>query len=183
MLVTITFHGPFRVATGSARGGTDETVDLADPLPASSLKGLMRACARELLPGARGLVDAVFGTAAEPSPWHWEPVVFATTPQPHTRARVKIDPVTGTAADGHLMFGEELWATTGRFRVTGPGHWIHPHPEEDHRTVLVCAAAGVKSLGADRRRGLGWVSLVPDAPIDAACAQRLLDLGKEWGPR
>ena len=45
----ITFHGPFRIATGAAADGLDDTFDPDNPLPASSLKGLMRAHAKNLL--------------------------------------------------------------------------------------------------------------------------------------
>ena len=46
---TITFYAPFRVATGVAARGIDAPVDSNHPLPASSLKGVMRAAARDVL--------------------------------------------------------------------------------------------------------------------------------------
>lgn len=59
--VTVLFHGPFRVATGVATPGTDETVNREDLLPASSLKGLMRASAVRLLPHRPELIHRTFG--------------------------------------------------------------------------------------------------------------------------
>ena len=57
----VRFHGPFRVGTGHGREGVDAAIDPDDPLPASHLKGLMRASARKLLLPADSLLDEVFG--------------------------------------------------------------------------------------------------------------------------
>ena len=35
----ITFHGPLRIASGRAERGLDDTIDLHDPFPASTMKG------------------------------------------------------------------------------------------------------------------------------------------------
>ncbi|MQS06742.1 RAMP superfamily CRISPR-associated protein [Streptomyces alkaliphilus] len=165
MRVRIDFHGPFRVGTGRARPGAHATVDRLDPLPATSLKGLMRASATLLLPDRADLVDAVFGTPRGPSPWHWSGAEFPDGDRPRdmVRARVSIDPATGAARSGHLLFAEELWAHTATFTVTRTGILA----EEDvrtHLTVLACAAAGVHTLGSGRRRGLGWVTCAPEDP-------------------
>lgn len=172
MRVTVTFHGPFRVATGVARDGLGEVVDPDDLLPASSLKGLMRAAARQLLPGQGGLVAEVFGTDANrqeglaaraASPWHWDDPEFPSAPRRHVRARVSIDPETGTAKRDFLVLGEELWADTASFTVTRRLP-LAPETLRRHHVVLAASAAAVHALGADRRRGLGWVSCVPHDP-------------------
>lgn len=172
MKVKIIFHGPFRVATGTSRDWLDDAVDHGDLLPASSLKGVMRAAAGQLLPGHPALVDEVFGgrpridgTSSRPlsSPWHWTGADFGAGPPVRARARVTIDPETHTARHNHLVFGEEVWATGATFDITR----LHPLAAADlrtHHVVLACAAAAVHALGADRRRGLGWVTLAPSDP-------------------
>ncbi|GGL05103.1 RAMP superfamily CRISPR-associated protein [Mangrovihabitans endophyticus] len=177
---TITFHTGFRVATGNARDGLDDTVNADDPLPASTLKGLMRAAARTLLPPDgttdHPLVVAVFGDRHHPSPWNWSSADFADPPTRHPRAHVAIDPETGTAARDMLRFAEEHWATTATFDVLRTG----PLPAEDadrHRMLLAAAGCAVHALGSDRRRGLGWVTVTcPDRPPTHADIDRLLNL-------
>jgi CRISPR/Cas system CSM-associated protein Csm3 (group 7 of RAMP superfamily) len=229
MIVTLTFHSAFRVGTGDADGTAHATVDRDDPVPASSLKGLMRASAERLLPYRPEVVAAVFGTPRRPCPWHWSPARFDRPPEtygPETyrqetygretygretygqeweadqgrdpqaqdpgpapdvtppvtrRARVGLDPATGTALGDHLVIAEEMSAATARFTVTRVGPlplapdgrpWLGL-TEEDHLAVLACAAAGMHELGAGRRRGLGWVSCETAGPrLDDALLAR-----------
>ncbi|GGZ83507.1 hypothetical protein GCM10010389_21700 [Streptomyces echinoruber] len=224
MIVTLTFHSAFRVGTGDADGTAHATVDRDDPVPASSLKGLMRASAERLLPYRPEVVAAVFGAPRRPCPWHWSPARFDRSPEtygPETyrqeacgrqtygqereadqgrdpqaqdpgpdpdvtppvtrRARVGLDPATGTALGDHLVIAEEMSAATARFTVTRVGPlplapdgrpWLGL-TEEDHFAVLACAAAGVHELGAGRRRGLGWVSCETAEPrLDDALLAR-----------
>ncbi|MEW1657946.1 RAMP superfamily CRISPR-associated protein [Streptomyces sp. NPDC093707] len=185
MRVTVTFHGPFRVATGTGRPGIDDTVDRGDLLPASSLKGLMRHSAERLLPDLPQLVEAVFGGPRCPTAWGWEAARFPDEPVVVTRARVSLDEDSGAARRDHLLFGEEVWARTAEFTVTQFG----PLPQSDgppldrdgHLTVLACAAAGVHSLGAVRRRGLGWVQCTPEDPgIGEELITRFMTLAEQW---
>ncbi|GAA0543984.1 RAMP superfamily CRISPR-associated protein [Actinomadura livida] len=170
--VTITFHGPFRVATGVPREGLDVPVDKAGLLPASSLKGVQRAAARQLLPARADLVDEVFGggmgtSLHSPSPWHWTDAELDGTERIMPRARVAIDAATGTARNDHLMFGEEVWARTAVFEITQRAP-LDGVTRRRHHVVLACSAAAVHALGADRRRGHGWVTLTPaDPAVDA----------------
>ncbi|MGW2476580.1 RAMP superfamily CRISPR-associated protein [Streptomyces sp. NPDC001665] len=173
--VHIAFHGPFRVATGRAHEGTDLTVNRADLIPASSIKGLLRASAAQLLPGRHDLLGAVFGTAITPTPWHWGQVRFNDTPEVVPRARVSLDPDTGAARNNHLLLGEEVWATTAELTISRQGH-VPADQLADHRTVLACAAAGVHTLGGDRRRGLGWVTCTPHPAVDEALLARFEEL-------
>ena len=46
---TLAMHGPFHVSTGTPDEGMDSPIDLACPLPSTSLKGLLRAEATERL--------------------------------------------------------------------------------------------------------------------------------------
>jgi hypothetical protein len=182
--VMITFHGPFRVATGVPVEGLDVPVDREDLLPASSLKGVMRAAAVQLLPGRTDLIEEVFGHRADapgpgadradharakqpaghgPSPWHWSSADFGGTALIKPRARVAIDAASGTARNDHLMLGEEAWARTADFHITQRVP-LTPDTLRRHQVILACAAAAVHAVGADRRRGHGWVTFTPEEP-------------------
>ncbi|WP_051745177.1 RAMP superfamily CRISPR-associated protein [Streptomyces yerevanensis] len=190
MRVTITFHGPFRVATGNGRPGIDAVVDRDNLLPASTLKGLMRDSAERLLPGLPRLVEAVFGGPHHPTPWGWEAARFQDgdpegQPVVAVRARVRLDEDAGAALRDHLLYGEEVWAHSAEFTVSQHG----PLPEtggplldrDGHLAVLACAAAGVHSLGAERRRGLGWVQCAPADPVvDETLLSRFTALADQW---
>ncbi len=62
----IDFLSPFRISTGAAAAGVNATIDRNDPLPATSLKGVMRATAKQLLGEDAELVGQVFGDAKQP---------------------------------------------------------------------------------------------------------------------
>lgn len=243
--VDITFHGPFRVGTGTAADGVTGGVDPADLLPASTLKGLMRASAARLLPGRPDLVEQVFGMRpADPptgpedsprapraargfdagSPWHWSSASVQPPPSPSLddtddtdetdgsgpeadpsadsraagpgstgdparsplpggsgvqvtpRARIAIDAASGAARRDFLAVDHEVWARSATFVITQTGH-LTPAQIRVHQVVLACAAAGVHALGADRRRGRGWVTLRPRNPaVDDALLDQLISL-------
>lgn len=174
--IEITFHGPFRIATGQARDGVAVTVNRADPLPASSLKGLMRASARDLFPGRPELIGAVFGASGQASPWHWDSAELTAPPHVEQRARIAIAPETGAVREDFFRLGEEIWATTAALRITQRLP-LDAATRTRHTTVLACAAAGVHALGADRRRGWGWVDLRPvSPPLDEDMLTTLNDL-------
>lgn len=172
LVVRIEFHGPFRVGTGLTRLGV-AAVDDDNPLPSASLKGLMRASARRLLPDGGPMIDRVFGATRRPSPWYWSDAVFppdGVIRKP--RARIAIDTELGIAQENHLLVADEHWARTAEFAVTKAAP-LSPDETDEHLTVLACAAAGVHSLGGDRRRGLGWVTCTPLAPrLDDALLAR-----------
>lgn len=159
--VHVTAHGPMRVASGHAGRGLDAVVD-RDRIPASSLKGVMRATATNLLALPTSSVDRLFGSVATPSPWAWSDVDLGgdgVSSHVTSRVRVRIDAETGTVAEGALMHAEELWLEGDPVfridqidRVDDPGL--------DGR-LLAAIARAVHSLGASRRRGMGWVTLRP----------------------
>jgi CRISPR/Cas system CSM-associated protein Csm3 (group 7 of RAMP superfamily) len=182
---TVTFHSPFRVGAAYGRDGIDAAVDLADPLPADSLKGVMRAAAADLLGGKHPVISEVFGTTAKPSPWAWSP---AKPPgrdwlrgDLSLRHRVTIDGGTNSALKDHLVLGEQVWVPAARFEVSRTGVLdAKVLTEDEHALVLRCAAGGVHGLGAWRRRGLGWVGITAESgQITAADVERLLALGGE----
>jgi hypothetical protein len=162
----IIFHGPFRVGTGRATGrGADSGIDHAQPLPAESLKGLMRASARTLLSCTlnteHDLISEVFGAASQPSPWAWTPAFPRTGrwPHPTLSARVRIDPDTHSAVEDYLATVEQIWPDEPAIFDVEPIGIVPPDRLTDQRLLLRAAACGIHALGADRRRGLGWVTV------------------------
>jgi CRISPR/Cas system CSM-associated protein Csm3 (group 7 of RAMP superfamily) len=178
MRFLISFHGPFRVAAGASSDGLDETYHAANPLPSSSLKGLMRAHAQHMLQLGELHVTEVFGSDRAPSPWWWSDADITVTRDvqhgPHRiRTRVRINPYTFTAADTAMQTAGEFWPASAEFEVRRRG----PVPVgriAQHEAILAASARAVTALGSDRRRGLGWVSIVPDLPWDDAQQQLLL---------
>lgn len=165
--MTIEFHGPFRVATGTATREAAISVDDQEPLPTESVKGVMRASAQQLLPHRANLIDEVFGSSGRrsASPWHWGSVHIAEPFHIESRTRIAIDPATRVADPGALARTEEVWAQQANFVI----RQRLPLSEQQrfrHDVVLRAAASGVHSLGASRRRGFGWVSITPDPPLD-----------------
>lgn len=172
MRFQIAFHGPFRVGTGRAAPGVDVAIDPDDPLPATSLKGVMRAAAAALFGNA--LTAEVFGSPATPSPWTWSPGNVRY--QRRRRARVAIDPETGTAVKGALVFSDELWADSAEFTVEARTA-LTSDAQRRHELVLAASASMVQGLGADRRRGFGWVSIRPmDRPLGEGDIEELMTM-------
>lgn len=156
----IRFRGPFHVSTGGAAEGIDSVVDRKVPLPASSVKGAMRAEARGRLRLAPSIVEAVFGSSQTASPWRWSDVKLGPVHLTR-RARIRVaDDDRGLVGRGFLMLGEQVWASTGEFTIEYAGVLeIEPRPE--HILVLDASARSLTALGGSRRRGGGWVSVVP----------------------
>lgn len=169
LVFEVRFHSPFRVATGAAAEGLDTVLNLADPLPGSNLKGLMRDAARQPLRADPGLVNQVFGSQFDESPWVWcgaEPVAGGWG-QASVRARLEIDEHTHTAKEDLVAFGQILEPSgPARFQILRRGA-VADADLPAHTALLRACAAAVKHLGAERRRGLGWVTVVPAAPITA----------------
>jgi CRISPR/Cas system CSM-associated protein Csm3 (group 7 of RAMP superfamily) len=163
----ITFHTPFRVASGQAGDGSDIAVDRGVLLPASSLKGVTRSAARDLLRFPAVLVRQVFGTARQPSPWAWSDARVTGTsrdgPTVRQRARIQIEAATSTVTRGALAIADEVLAVRAEFSVDRIG-WISPGKLAEHETVLLASARAVTAIGGDRRRGLGWVTIIPAEP-------------------
>jgi len=161
---SLQFHGPFRVATGQARPGVDAAVDHSAPLPATSLKGLARHAAEHTLGLPEVLVDEVFGSPSQASPWWWSDAQFAEGDlHSNVQAQVRIDPLTGTAAADRraLMFGEQLWmtpGTTARIQIQNASA-VPLERLGAQLATLVGSMCSVHALGASRRRGLGAVTI------------------------
>ncbi|MGW5440572.1 RAMP superfamily CRISPR-associated protein [Nocardia asteroides] len=151
----IAFAGPMRVSSGRARPGVDAAIDMTDPLPATSLKGVMRATATRLLGATDPRIDELFGSSAQPSPWEWSnatPDTAWAAPQRATRIRIQ-DHVT---TEDMLAVAEQTHTPTATFTVT-TDHVLAA--VTSHVAVLSIAAGATRSLGAGRRRGTGWVHI------------------------
>jgi CRISPR/Cas system CSM-associated protein Csm3 (group 7 of RAMP superfamily) len=178
MKFTILFHGPFRVASGAASDGLDAAYDAANPLPSSTLKGLMRDQAERVLGVVPALVDEIFGSSAAPSPWWWSDAEIEFGPPgrdgaERVRTQLQIDRTTFTAADKTLRTSGELWPSSARYEVRRR-RAIPDSRVARHEAVLSASARAICALGSDRRRGLGWVSVIPDVPWDDAGLRLLL---------
>lgn len=163
---TISFNGPFRVATGTPSAGFDVTVG-DDPIPSSSLKGAMRATARRLLGSGHWLIDEVFGSEGNGSDWAWSSGDFGEDLRCDGRTRIAIDPNTHTVAPHALVRAQHYEAVTATFSVECTGH-LADSATANHKAVLVASAMGTQSLGADRNRGFGWVTVSPLDGVDTA---------------
>ncbi len=159
----IQFHGPFRVGAGAAVPGLDAPVDRDRLLPASSLKGLLRAEAAERLRLPAPLVDAVFGSPSHPCPWWWSDARI-TNPRITPSTKIKVDE-RGRAERGFLRFGEQVWADGGTFTVEQRLP-LTADEVDLHTNVLVASALSVSSLGSSRRRGEGWVTISCGIDVD-----------------
>lgn len=170
---TVTFRGPFAVATGTANEGLSLTVDEANSLPASSIKGLMAGQAEHVLGVPLHWCEHVFGSSRIPCPWAWSDADFAVAPTPARSVRIAVDDA-GAARGDMLRFGRALWADTATFRIEQIGELVGDI--EVHRHILRAAARSVSSLGGERRRGSGWVTISDDLAWTATDTAALLAL-------
>ena len=179
---TITFHGPFHVSTGMSENGLDRTVDHTNLLPSSGLKGLMRAAASEELELVNELVDDIFGFGTRSnrrpdgvdstsSPWWWSTPTFASPAVVSTATRIRVDETTGATDRGFLMIGEHVWADSATFTVEPR---VRMERRALHELVLRAAARAVTSLGGQRRRGEGWVTIRDELDWSGADSRTLL---------
>ena len=157
----IDFHSAFRVAGAYARDGIDLAPDAEDPLPADSLKGVMRAAADTLL-GPAPLVAEVFGRSGHPCAWAWTGAELADgrTWEHGTRHRVAIDPVAHAARADMLVTAGQTWADHATFEIQRVAY-LDADVEARHLALLRVSAGAVHGLGGWRRRGLGWVHITP----------------------
>ncbi|MEW1734427.1 RAMP superfamily CRISPR-associated protein [Nocardia beijingensis] len=163
----IAFAAPMRVSTGRARPGVDAAIDMSDPLPATSLKGVMRATATQLLGADDTRIGDVFGSPQRECRWEWSnaaPQTLWAPPQRATRIRVE----NHVATDDMLGCAEQTYTTAATFTVTAIDE--PPDPElATHIAILTIAATATRALGAGRRRGTGWVHITSEThPVDAA---------------
>lgn len=188
--LTITFNTAFRIATGRAGEGADQVIDRDNPLPASSLKGVIRDAARQLLrPTLKSddewsdhpLVNEVFGwRGSQQSPWHFSD---GELDNPRYKSRVRVAVGENRKVEPGAMFvGEELYASTASATLTR----VRPLSDERadlHAALLHVASRLVDGIGSDRRRGLGWVSVSTDSTDIGAQVAMLMEHAQNEGGR
>lgn len=150
----IEFRSPFRIATGDPGGGLDSRVDKDRPLPASTLKGLMRVAAERLVGSDHRLIAEVFGASGDAGQWRWKHGQVADL-RAGVRSRIAIDVKSRTVAYETLQRAEFLEASEATFEIEFDGPVREP--SADHIALLDAAAQSTLSLGSDRNRGFGWV--------------------------
>lgn len=183
MRFEVEFLTPFAISSGRAADGLDHTIDHDTPLPSSSVKGLLRAHALHWLGVKKTLVSEVFGTSGRGSDWIFSDVtVHRIDAQPLNYGveatlwnRVHVDE-HGRAEERALVTGEQCWAESGEFTIAWDGRG---DPPKRHALVLRAAARDVVSIGLNRRRGFGWVTIFDAAPWTEEDSRDLLELKEE----
>ncbi|SHJ61035.1 hypothetical protein SAMN02745244_02881 [Tessaracoccus bendigoensis DSM 12906] len=177
----VDFHGPFIVSTGSASDSLDHTVDEEEPFPSSELKGLLRAHAKTWLGIPERVVGEIFGTATANGAWIFSSVSVQKMQQiddlapgldPSIWNRVTVDS-DGRAQERALVSGRQVWASEGEFAATWDGAGEVPTA---HMLVIRAAARDIVSVGMNRRRGFGWVTVTDLEPWSEADSLALHDI-------
>ncbi|SHJ89732.1 CRISPR/Cas system CSM-associated protein Csm3, group 7 of RAMP superfamily [Tessaracoccus bendigoensis DSM 12906] len=168
--VTIKFNSAFRIATGQADDKADQVLDHGNPLPGRSLKGDLRAAARQLLPATQSgddtwrddpLVEEVFGApGGDGCPWHFGDGVLNDVSY-RTRARIALDP-RRRVRPGAMLIGEEARTTVATQTISQTGT-LTEEQRRLHGALLRVSATLIDGVGHGRRRGMGWVSVTTDS--------------------
>jgi len=209
----LVLHTPVRVGTGAARLGVHETIDQTVPVPASSVKGVMRAAAVDLLSAGRDpyravpdiapepdddhgragdvaedhppLVRAVFGGRRTPSPWHWnDPMPLVAWPENPVEHRTRIRIDSRT---GTVLDG--ALAVTEVLRPCTLRLAVtrrYPVDLADlpaHHALLLLSALLVDGIGGGRSAGLGWAGLIPIRESTVPEPAQLMEEVRRWTAR
>ncbi len=179
MIFTVQFHQPFLVRSGTSRGGMDAVARPGRPLPASSLKGAMRAACTHVLGVDSALTEAIFGREGRTGgamglgAWAWTDAGPGSVFTVQRRPRNRIDPDAAVAMPEALTVSEEWWQLDRQAEFTIEQITrLTPENLERHQVVLQSAAHAVTALGSWRNRGMGTVTIRPRVRLDRL-AQRL----------
>ncbi len=183
MRFEVEFLTPFAISSGRTADGLDHTIDHDTPFPSSTIKGLLRAHALYWLGLNKALVNEVFGTSGRGSDWIFSDVTVRRVDaqplnhcvEPTVWNRVHVDE-HGRAEERALVTGEQCWAASGEFTISWDGRGA---PPKRHVLVLRAAARDVVSIGLNRRRGFGWVTICDPEPWTDDDSRALLDLKEE----
>lgn len=158
--VTARCETPLR--TAPADGGTETVLTGADGrllLQGSSIAGALRGWLETQEGGARA--DALFGSPDHAGQLIVSDGVFDKTVVPGLRPRLRIDDVTGTAADGGKFDLAQINAGAAfTFSLT----WLGHREEREERTacverLLAALHGGEITLGGQKSNGFGRVTL------------------------
>jgi hypothetical protein len=161
---TVTFHGPFLVSSGLSAQGVDLRSRTDAKVPAASIKGVMRAAARDVLGISPELIAQVFGVPGTEGVWAWTHAGSGEDFVVWTRTRNRLDSATHMTVDEALAVTDEVYAKRPlpfRIEPIGP-------VTDEQRLLLVASAFAVTSIGSGRNRGMGAVTVRLDHPISAA---------------
>ena len=167
----IKFRGPFLVGGEAAGDGADVRVNQDILIPGSSIKGRMRAEAANVLKLRKEVIDDVFGSVDEPGKWWFSHVDLKKESYSiRTSNRVAMDPDnpdSGLTDEHQLVFYDQCWAEPASFTVE---QLVSMEDSElkQHKAILCAAARSVTNFGAMRRRGHGWVSIMPTSGEDSS---------------
>ena len=179
----VEFLTPFAISSGKALDGLDHTIDEETPFPSSAVKGLLRAHSLHWLGLPNPLVGEVFGTARKGSDWIFSDVAVERVGtgslkhgvEPSLWNRVCVDE-NGRSEERALVAGQQCWAATGEFTISWDGRG---EPPKLHVLVLRSAARDVVSIGLNRRRGFGWVTIRDAEPWTDDDSRTLLAVKEE----
>lgn len=170
----VRFHQPFLVASGNAGRGLNTLGHAGAPVPASQLKGAMRAAAQHVLCIDQKKLKPIFGSAEEKGKratsgaWGWSNLGPTDAFIRWSAARNRIDSVTGTVMHEALAFEEELWQKPGATATFCIDRLkpLEPDMVQQHIAVLQAAACATTALGHNRNRGMGAVTIRPKKTLD-----------------
>ena len=181
LVFEIRFRGPFLVGGDPAGDGSDIRVNRDVLIPGSSIKGRLRAEATNTLRLPDALIGDVFGTSSQGGKWWFSQVDFSRSDlHVCTSNRVAMDPESpdsGITDDHQLVFYDQCWADFATFTVEQL-EYIDDVLLQKHIAVLCSAARSTASLGAMRRRGHGWVTIVPQFIDEMEVFRSLRELQK-----
>lgn len=169
---TVQLHQPFLISSGLSGEGLDAVARADTYLPASSLKGVMRAAATHVLQAPADLVGEVFGVGGvitrpnRGSAWAWTNAGPRSAFHAFTRSRNRLDPGGGVTVAEAMATTEEIWQKPGTeitFLVEQLRALDAP-TRRRHTTLLRASAYGVTAVGGWRNRGMGTVTIRPAPP-------------------
>ena len=82
----------------------------------------------------------------------------------------------GRSEERALVAGQQCWAARGEFTIAWDGRG---KPSKLHVLVLRAAARDVVSIGLNRRRGFGWVTIFDAEPWTDDDSRTLLAVKEE----
>lgn len=153
-------HAPFFVSSGVGAGTLDAIARENSPLPASSLKGVMRAAATQVLQVPSETVDEIFGKEGAAGAWAWTDAGPPDTFKSGKRSRIRLSDA-GIAQRESLAATEVYWAKTGASRPSFFVEQTMPIEQgiDGHLAVLIASARAATAVGSWRNRGMGAVTL------------------------
>lgn len=159
------FDQPFLVRSGLVGDGLDARGRSDAAVPASSLKGAMRASATSVLGLPENLIELIFGTIKSPSPWAWTDAGPRSSFIKFSRPRVRIDPESGVAKPEALTSTEEYWQTEPATFSIEQMAALPDGRLTDDTAILQACAWGVTAMGSWRNRSMGTVTIRPVDPL------------------